>query len=82
MGLRRSTPKAGKSKVQQPDMAILEARKARLGSSENNLGKGGRDGKCQARRKPRGVADDTSCLQQRLALVSAADLFKSFLLAP
>ena len=59
-------------------MFILAAK----GTSENNLDKGGRDGKCSARRKPRGVAGYTSGLQQRIALVSTAELFKLFSLAP
>jgi len=42
------------------------------------LGKEGFDGKCQARHKSRGATGYTSGLQQRMALVDATELFKSF----
>ena len=49
-----------------------------MGSGKNNLDKGGRDGKCRARRKSRGVAGCTSGLQQYIALVSTTEMFKLF----
>lgn len=52
------------------------------GLSRNKLDKGSREDKCQARRKTRGVAGYTSGLQRRMALGSAAELFKLFLLDP